>query len=56
MKEIKNPKIRIVDDLKNRNKNNMNLIAGEYFGNKIHIKKLLKCLKIIKKRLLRLMA
>lgn len=31
---IENPKRRIVEDLKIRNKNNMQLCAGEYFGNK----------------------
>lgn len=34
MMEIQNPKRRIVEDLKIRNKDNMNLIAGEYFGNR----------------------
>ena len=32
--QIENPKKRIVEDLKNRNKNNMRGIAGEYFGSK----------------------
>lgn len=49
MKEIKNPKIRIVDDLKNRNKNNMNLIAGEYFGNKYTYKETFKMFEDYKK-------
>ncbi len=31
---IENPKIRILDDLKDRNKDNMKTIAGEYFGAK----------------------
>lgn len=31
---IENPKLRIVEDLKLRNKNNMKVIAGEYFGSK----------------------
>lgn len=31
---IDNPRVRIVDDLKNRNKNNMKTVAGEYFGAK----------------------
>ncbi|MBR2715187.1 MAG: hypothetical protein IKB73_03145, partial [Ruminococcus sp.] len=31
---IENPKRRIVEDLKIRNKDNMKLCAGEYFGNK----------------------
>ena len=29
---IENPRRRIIDDLKIRNKNNMKIIAGEYFG------------------------
>ena len=33
-KKIINPKRRIVDDLKIRNKDNMDIIAGEYFGSK----------------------
>jgi len=31
---IENPKRRIVEDLKLRNKDNMKIVAGEYFGNK----------------------
>ncbi|MBQ7133615.1 MAG: AMP-binding protein [Ruminococcus sp.] len=31
---IENPKLRIVEDLKIRNKDNMKVIAGEYFGSK----------------------
>lgn len=31
---IENPKRRIVEDLKIRNKDNMKGIAGEYFGSK----------------------
>ncbi len=31
---IENPKRRIVEDLKIRNKDNMKIVAGEYFGNK----------------------
>lgn len=31
---IENPKLRVVEDLKIRNKDNMKGIAGEYFGNK----------------------
>ena len=31
---IENPRIRIIDDLKARNKDNMKIIAGEYFGAK----------------------
>lgn len=34
MEEIINPKRRVVEDLKIRNKNNMNIVASEYFGNK----------------------
>ncbi len=34
MSIIENPKRRIVEDLKIRNKENMNGIAGEYFGSK----------------------
>ena len=33
-KEITNPKRRVVEDLKIRNANNMNITASEYFGNK----------------------
>lgn len=33
-KEIINPKRRVVEDLKIRNQNNMNITASEYFGNK----------------------
>lgn len=29
---IENPKVRILDDMKKRNKSNMRIIAGEYFG------------------------
>ncbi len=34
MSNIRNPKRRIVEDLKIRNKDNMKVVAGEYFGNK----------------------
>lgn len=32
--EIKNPKRRVIEDLKIRNKDNSDIIAGEYFGSK----------------------
>lgn len=34
MSIIDNPKRRIVEDLKIRNKDNMKVVAGEYFGSK----------------------
>lgn len=46
---IENPKLRIVEDLKIRNKNNMNLIAGEYFGNKYTYKETFKMFEDYKK-------
>jgi len=49
MQEIKNPKLRIVEDLKIRNKDNMKGIAGEYFGNKYTYKETFKMFEDYKK-------
>ena len=46
---IKNPMIRILDDLKARNKNNMKIIAGEYFGTKYTYAQTFKMIEDYKK-------
>ena len=47
MEEVKN--LRIVDNLKDRNKSNMNVIAHEYFGNKYSYKDAFKMIEDYKK-------
>ncbi len=49
MEEIKNTKRRVVEDLKIRNKNNMNIIASEYFGNKYSYKETFEMFEDYKK-------
>lgn len=34
MQTIENPRIRVVEDMKIRNRDNMKIVAGEYFGSK----------------------
>jgi acyl-coenzyme A synthetase/AMP-(fatty) acid ligase len=46
---IENPKRRIVDDLKIRNKDNMKIIAGEYFGTNYSYEKTFKMIESYKK-------
>lgn len=46
---IENPKIRILDDLKDRNKDNMKTIAGEYFGAKYTYAQTFKMIEEYKK-------
>ena len=46
---IDNPKIRILDDLKTRNANNMNTVAGDYFGAKYTYAKTFKMIEDYKK-------
>lgn len=41
--------LRVVEDLKLRNKNNMNVIAGEYFGNKYTYKQTFQMIEDYKK-------
>lgn len=47
--EITNPKRRIVEDLKIRNQNNMNITASEYFGSKYSYKETFKMFEDYKK-------
>lgn len=46
---IENPKRRIVEDLKIRNKDNMNIVAGEYFGSKFTYAETFKMFEDFKK-------
>ena len=46
---INNPKVRILDDLKTRNKDNMKTIAGEYFGAKYTYAQTFKMIEDYKK-------
>lgn len=48
-KEIINPKRRVVEDLKKRNKDNMNITASEYFGNTYSYKKTFEMIEDYKK-------
>ncbi len=52
--EIKNPKRRVVEDLKIRNKGNGKSIAGEYFGSKFNYDKTFKMFEDYKKAFLHL--
>lgn len=52
MLTIENPKIRVVEDLKNRNKKNMRVIAGEYFGSKYTYAETFKMFEDFKKALI----
>ncbi len=52
--EIKNPKRRVVEDLKIRNANNDNLIASEYFGSKFTFAETFKMFNDYKKAFLSL--
>ena len=52
--EIKNSKLRVVDDLKERNKNNGKVVAGEYFGNKFTYDETFKMIEEYKKAFLSL--
>lgn len=46
---IENPKVRILDDLRERNKDNMKIIAGEYFGAKYTYAQTFKMIEEYKK-------
>ena len=47
---IENPKRRVLEDIKIRNKNNMKIIAGEYFGSKFTYAQTFKMFEDYKKR------
>ncbi len=52
--EIKNPKRRVLEDLKIRNKDNGSAIAGEYFGKKFSYNKTFKMIEDYKKAFIHL--
>ena len=52
--EIKNPKRRVIEDLKIRNENNGDIIAGEYFGSKFTYDETFKMFNDFKKAFLSL--
>jgi len=49
MEEIKNPRRRVVEDLKIRNKNNLKITASEYYGNKYTYEETFKMFEDYKK-------
>lgn len=51
---IENPEIRIVDDLKKRNQNNMDVIASEWYGNSFSYKEIFKMFDDYKKAFIEL--
>ncbi len=52
MQTIENPKLRVVEDLKIRNQQNMKMIAGEYFGSKFTYAETFKMFEDFKKALI----
>lgn len=52
MQTIENPRLRVVEDLKIRNQQNMKVIAGEYFGSKFTYAETFKMFEDFKKALI----